>query len=272
MLLQDKVVLVTGSTTGIGRAIARRCVDEGARVMLHGRNETRASALHNELGEATHYCLADLASPDAAETLVSATVSAFGRIDVLINNAAIYPRNNIDDLTSGFFDRVMTINLKAPLFLIQHAVGAFRKQQSPGVVVNIGSINAHCGQTDILVYSASKGALMTVTRNLGDALGPEGIRVNHLNVGWTVTETEHELKQKEGLPLNWESLIPKTYAPSGRLLHPEDVAAHAVFWASDQSAPVNGQVYELEQYPIIGRNLINQLKLSDLIERDSDAS
>ena len=260
MLLQDKVVLVTGSTTGIGAAIVKHCVTEGARVMIHGRNEERALQLKEELGDAASYCLCELLDHDIHNKLVSATVKTFGRIDVLVNNAGIYPRNNIDDLTEEFFDRVMTINLKVPMFLIQRAVQEFRQQEG-GTVVNIGSINAYCGQTDILVYSTSKGALMTMTRNLGDALGPENIRVNQLNVGWTVTENEHFLKLSEGYPDGWESHIPKTYAPSGRLLRSEDVAKHTVFWASDQSAPANGQVYELEQYPVIGRNLINKLNV-----------
>ncbi len=260
MLLQDKVVLVTGSTAGIGAAIAERCVAAGARVMIHGRNEERAKKIKKALGEAAEYTLCDLLDADIHNKLVAATVKSFGRIDVLINNAGIYPRNNIDDLTEALFDRVMTVNLKVPMFMIQEAVQHFRKQGG-GTVVNIGSINAHCGQTDILVYSASKGALMTMTRNLGDALGAENIRVNQLNVGWTVTENEHFLKLEEGYPEGWQSHVPKLYAPSGRLLQPDDIAKHAVFWASDLSAPANGQVYELEQYPMIGRNLLNKLDI-----------
>jgi len=260
MRLKDKVVLVTGSTTGIGAATAQQAIADGAKVMVHGRDESRAKAMKEKLGDQAHYCIADLLDANASEQVINATLDAFGRIDVLINNAGIYPRNNIDDLTDDFFDRVMTVNVKVPMLLIQQAIKAFR-QQGGGTVVNIGSINAHCGQTDLLVYSVSKGALMTMTRNLGGALAPESIRVNQLNVGWTVTDTEHALKLKEGLPENWQTLIPTIYAPSGRLLQPAEVAQHVVFWASDDSAPANGQVYELEQYPLIGRNLINHMEM-----------
>lgn len=258
--LDNKVVLITGSTQGIGAAIARLCVQEGAKVMLHGRNEERAQELEQELNGQASYIIHDLAVLTAAKSLVEATIAKFGRIDVLINNAGIFPRNNIDTLTEEFYEWVMTVNLKVPMFLCQEAVAAFRKQGKGGNIVNIGSMNAHTGQTDLLVYSVSKGGMMTMTRNLGDALASEKIRVNQLNVGWTLTETERELKKSEGMIGDWESKLSHTLAPSGRLLRPEDIAHHAVFWASDDSAPVTGQIYEIEQYPIIGRNLINVIQ------------
>ena len=102
----------------------------------------------------------------------------------------------------------------------------------------------------------SKGALQTMTRNLGDALGPENIRVNQLNVGWTYTETEHQTQLNEGQPEDWLSKVPSVFAPSGSILKPEYIAPHVVFWLSQSSWPVNGQVYEVEQYPVIGRNKI----------------
>ena len=154
----------------------------------------------------------------------------------------------------------MTVNLRAPMFLCQQAVKAFRLHGQGGSIINIGSINSYTGQTDLLVYAASKGGLMTMSRNLADALAPEGIRVNHLNAGWTVTDTERALKRSEGLPDDWESQVPKMFAPRGKLMQPHEIAQHVVFWASDVSAPVTGQVYECEQYPIFGRNLINAVQ------------
>jgi NAD(P)-dependent dehydrogenase (short-subunit alcohol dehydrogenase family) len=262
MLLKDKVILITGSSTGIGAAIARRCIKQGAKVMLHGRDEARTQAMCEELGDAARYTIASLEDLSNCTKLINATVDAFGAIHGLVNNAAIYPRNTIDSANIELFDRIMAINVKAPLFLTQAATQMFRQQKTGGSIVNIGSINAYCGQPDLLCYSMSKGALMTMTRNLADSLGPEKIRVNQLNVGWTPTDNEVALKQQEGLPADWETRIPPVYAPIGRLQTPDNVAAHVTFWLSDESIPTNGAVYEVEQYPVIGRNRLSDLKIS----------
>ena len=264
MLLKDKVVLVTGSTTGIGAAIAKQCILEGAYVMIHGRNEEQAKAVCAALGkERTSYVIADLAEADSAicANLIKATVDYFGALNSLVNNAGGSARHHLDSVTTESFDWSMRLNARAPLFLIKAAVEVFRKQNKGGTVVNIGSINAYCGQSDLLPYSMAKGALMTMTRNLGNALAKEKIRINQLNVGWTLTPNESKIKEKEGFPENWEAKIPGMYAPSGKLLRPEEVARHVVFWVSDISAPANAVVYELEQYPMIGRNLINEISL-----------
>jgi NAD(P)-dependent dehydrogenase (short-subunit alcohol dehydrogenase family) len=259
-MLKNKVILITGSTNGIGAAIARCCIAQGAKVMIHGRQEERAKALVAGLGpEVAQYWIADLADEAAYARLVNETLAKFGRLDGLVNNAGIYPRNNIDTVSLELCEKIMRVNFYAPLLLCKEAVKVFRKQGDGGTIVNIGSMNAYCGQPDLLIYSSSKGALMTMTRNLADSLGVDRIRVNQLNVGWTPTDNEMALKKSEGLPDNWQKKIPKVYAPSGRLLSPENVAAHVVFWLADQSVPVTGAVYEVEQYPIIGRNRLNDL-------------
>jgi NAD(P)-dependent dehydrogenase (short-subunit alcohol dehydrogenase family) len=252
-LLENHVILVTGSTTGIGRAIARRCVAEGARVMIHGRRERAAQQLRQELGEAAGHVLADLADTESPQRIMDAVIDRFGRIDGLVNNAALTTRSNLDTVDSATFDRILAVNLKAPLFLIQAAMPHFRAQ-GRGVVLNIGSINALGGERNLLPYSVSKGGLMTMTRNLADAHAHEQVRINQLNVGWTLTEGEQQTKQEDGLPPDWETQLPERYAPSGRIFRPEEIAAHAVFWLSDEAGPVSGSVYEIEQYPMVGRN------------------
>lgn len=261
-MLKNKVVLITGSTNGIGEAVARCCVAQGAKVMVHGRQEDRAKKLIAELGKPSiKYCITDLLDENAYVKLVKETVEQFGRIDGLVNNAGIYPRNNIDDVTLELCEKIMRVNFYAPLLLSKEVVKLFRKQQSGGVIVNIGSMNAYCGQPDLLLYSCSKGALMTMTRNLADSLGKDKVRVNQLNVGWTLTDNEVAVRQHEGLANDWQEKIPPIYAPTGHLLSTENVANHVIFWLSDQSAPVSGAVYEVEQYPIIGRNHLNELEL-----------
>jgi NAD(P)-dependent dehydrogenase (short-subunit alcohol dehydrogenase family) len=251
--LAGKAILVTGSSTGIGYAMAERLVAEGAKVLIHGRDQAEVDAACRHLGAAAHGTTGDLAEPATAQVIVDATVQAFGRIDGLVNNAGIYPRGVLGETTAAFFDHMFAVNTRAPLFCAEAAIRAFRLQKSGGAIVTVGSINAYCGLPNLTVYSMSKGALMTMTRNLANTLGPEHIRVNQLNVGWTFTVNEDATQQREGQPPGWQHNLPLKLAPSGRIMQPEEIAAHTAFWLSDDSAPVSGQLYEVEQYPVIGR-------------------
>ena len=252
MRLQDKVILVTGSTTGIGESIARRAVAEGARVLIHGRDEQRGRALVEELAPNAALHVDDIADPAAAPRMVEAAIRAFGKLDALVNNAASVQRSNLSNTDVALFDKIIAINLRAPMLLIQAAVEHLK--QSRGCVLNIGSLNGYCGERNLLAYSLSKGGLMTLSRNLGDALAFEGVRVNHFNVGWVLTPNEYHVKIADGLPADWPERVPRTKAPAGRLLKPEEIAAAAVYWISDESYPISGSVIDLEQHPVIGRN------------------
>lgn len=253
MLLNGKVILVTGSTTGIGESTARRAVAEGAQVMVHGRNAERAKTVAADLGDAAAYVVGDVAEPAVCEQIVQATIERFGRIDGLVNNAALTSRATLEETDAATFDRLVSVNLRAPILILREAIKHFRAQGG-GVVVNIGSINALSGAPNLLPYSAAKGGLQTASRNLANALAAEKIRVIHLNVGWVTSPNEIALKQSEGLPEGWQFNVAPAYAPTGRLTTPEQIASHVVFWLSDQSAPANGVVYEVEQYSLYGRN------------------
>jgi len=257
-MLVDKNVIVTGSSAGIGWSVAKAIHAEGANVLLHGTNEAALQRNVEVLGERVAYIAADIGDPDSPAKIVEFARECFGSVDALVNNAAVMTRNTLEDLTVEAFDRIMAINARAPLLMCQQVINQFRAQGQGGTIVNVGSINAYCGQDNILVYSMSKGAMQTMTRNLGDALGSENIRVNQLNVGWTHTENEHNIQVSEGRPENWLELVPEVFSPSGSILKPEHIAPHVIFWLSDKSSPINGQVYEVEQYPVIGRNKINQ--------------
>jgi NAD(P)-dependent dehydrogenase (short-subunit alcohol dehydrogenase family) len=247
------IVLVTGSTTGVGEATARRLVAEGARVMVHGLEEEWAKAVVADLGDAARYVIADIGDPSACAQVVQATVDAFGGLDGVVNNAALTTRSTLEETNAAFFDRMIGVNLRAPMLIIQAAVPEFRKRGG-GTVVNIGSVNALAGQPNLLDYSISKGGLVTLTRNCANALATEKIRVNQLNLGWVASRNEIALKMREGLPEGWHRAVPTHLAPRGYILEPAEVAAHVVFWLSADSAPANGVVYELEQYSVIGRN------------------
>lgn len=256
MRLENKVIIVTGSTTGIGNAMARRFVAEGARVLVHGLERDWGEAVTKELGPSAALHLDDLADPAAPGRIMESARRAFGRIDALVNNAAWIVRSNLATTDAALFDRCMAINLRAPLLLINAGLPELRRTQ--GCVLNIGSINGYCGEENQLAYSISKGGLMTLTRNLSDALGRDKVRVNQLNLGWVLSPNENKLKIAEGLPADWAEHPPVAFAPSGRIMTPEQIATAAVYWVSDESRPVSGSVLELEQYPVIGRNPIKQ--------------
>lgn len=262
MQLKEKVALVTGSTTGIGEAIARRFAREGAQVMIHGRRQAEAhqvvQAIQSESHEGADFHLAELSDPHACTELIEATTARFGRLDILVNNAALTTRSSLETTDAATFDRIIAVNLRAPLLLIQAALPHFRRVGG-GSVLNIGSVNGYCGERRLLDYSISKGGLMTLSRSLADTLGPEGIRVNHFNVGWVLTPNEFLLKIKEGLPDDWPERLPSSAAPSGRLLSPEEIAHFALAFVADAGGAVNGAVVELEQYPVIGRNPVKSL-------------
>ena len=251
--LKDKVILVTGSTTGIGEGMVRTFAREGAKVMIHGRRMDAAQKLASEIGKNAVFMTGALEDPLVPARLIDETIVQFGRIDGLVNNAAIMTRGGLVDTDVEAFDRTVAVDLKAPFLLIQSALPHFRKQ-GIGRVLNIGSVNAYCGERTMLVYSICKGGLMTMTRNLADAHGAEGIRVNQLNVGWTLTPNEASLKKTEGLPEDWPTRLPTAFAPAGHLLSPEDIAWAAVYFLSDEAAMINGAILDMEQYPMIGRN------------------
>ena len=252
MRLQDKVIIVTGGTSGIGRAIAGRAVAEGARVLVHGIDRKDGEAAIRELGGNAVLHLDDLIDAASPGRIAAAAVQAFGKIDGVVNNAAIVARSNLGSTEPAFFDRMMTVNVRAALFLIQAAFPHLKAAQ--GCVLNIGSINAHSGQANLLDYSISKGALQTLSRNLANAHAADRVRVNHLNVGWVLTPREYEHQIEHGMPRDWPDNVPAQFAPWGRLMKPEEIAAAAVYWLGDESRPVSGSVVDMEQFSLIGRN------------------
>ena len=255
MRLEGKVIIVTGSTMGIGKAIAKKIVGEGAKVIIHGLEENLGNQVVEELGtEHAKLHIEDIAKDGAGQRLVDLAITSWGRLDAVVNNAALVAASTIHTTDKEFLNRMLEINTIAPLFLIKSALPHLIERR--GAVLNIGSINAWSGEHNLLAYSMSKGALMTMTRNLGDSLFREnGVRVNQINPGWVLTEKEIERKKEHGLSDTWYKDLSKLYAPAGRIIWPEEIAAATIYWLSDESGPISGQVVDLEQFPMIGRNI-----------------
>jgi len=254
MRLQNKVIIITGSTTGIGKAIAIRCAAEGAKIVVHGLEADWGKEVVEQLGKDKAVLhIEDLSNEGTPQHLVQLAVNTFGRLDAVVNNAAIVASSNMHTTDLSFLRKLLEVNAIAPFALIKAALSELTRNH--GCVLNIGSVNAYSGEPNLLAYSMTKGALMTMTRNLGDTLHREnGVRVNQINPGWVLTETERIRKREHGLPDNWYEDIAPVYAPAGRILWPHEIAAAAVYWLADESGPISGQVVDLEQHPFIGRN------------------
>lgn len=246
--LANKVVLVTGSTSGIGRGIAEHFASLGARIVVHGRREDEARDVAERLGRDAAFVAADLADVDACRHVVRFTVERCGGIDVLVNNAALTTRAYLEDAPVELWDAIMNVNLRAPFLCLQEAVKSM-KTRGGGSILNIGSVNAYIGEPKLGPYAVSKGGLTTLTRNAAATLNRHRIRVNQINVGWTLTEGEDRVKREEGKGADWLEQAIAT-RPFGRLLMPHDIAVAAAYFASDDSALVTGTVMDLEQYPV----------------------
>jgi NAD(P)-dependent dehydrogenase (short-subunit alcohol dehydrogenase family) len=251
--MKGRGVIVTGAATGIGRAIATRLAGAGADVLAVDINSEGLQAVAEALGDQVRPFVSDLSDPTVAPQIVEAAIQAFGRIDGIVNNAAYIPRSDIKTTSVEMFDRVMAVNVRAPFLLIQAALPHLAEAR--GSVLNIGSINSRAGEAGLFIYSVSKGALQTLSRNLGDSLHRDfGVRVNQINPGWVLTENEIQYRKDEGLPDDWPTRLPKEYNPSGTLIKPETIAEAAAFWLDDVSRPVSGSVVDMEQFPVVGRN------------------
>ena len=249
--LKDKTTVITGSTSGIGRGIAQYFAKIGSKIVISGRNVERGNEAVEEIrktGGEADFCRADMLDEDQCRGLIRFAVERFGAIDVLVNNAGDTSRGNIESTPVDLWDTILSVNLRAPFICIQEAV-KFMKKRGGGSIINIGSVNAYIGEPKLAAYSASKGGLMTLSKNAAAHLNRYRIRVNLINVGWTLTEGERRVKREEGKGEEWLDEATAT-RPFGRLLTPKDIAYAAAYFASDESECVTGSVMDLEQYPV----------------------
>lgn len=249
--LEGKVAVVTGAASGIGKAVARAVAGAGAEALfLTDRDATGCAAVADELSQSGAMVACgtfDLLDATAPDQIASVARGRFGRIDALVNAAALTTRASFEDATSDDWDTLFAVNARAPFFLMQKVIADMKARGAPGSIVNVLSVNAHCGAPDLSVYSATKGALLTLTKNAANAYLADRIRVNGLNLGWALTEAEHHMQAVTlGLGDGWAETAAMRL-PLGRLIMPDEAARHITFMLSDASAPMTGVVTDLEQ-------------------------
>lgn len=235
MKLANKIALVTGASQGIGLACAQRLVREGARVMLADVRPEGAAAAET-LGDAARFFCADVSQKSDVDALFKATLDAFGRIDILINNAGVTHAADFLDLTEEDFDRVLRINLKSMFLCSQAAARDMVKRQS-GCIINMSSVNAELVIPNQVPYVVSKGGVNQLTRVAAISLAQQGIRVNAIGPGTILTELAKQAVLSS--PEARHTILSRT--PLGRCGEPEEVAAIAAFLASDDASYITGQ-------------------------------
>lgn len=249
-LLTNKIVMINGGSQGVGAGIARAAVREGASVVITGRRVEQGKRLEAELtgqGAAALFVQTDLAEPEQAIAAVEATVSAFGRIDCLVNAGGLTDRGTLVDTTPELFDRHVAVNLRGPFFTMQTAVKDMLRRGAPGTIVNVISIAELGGQPYLAPYVGAKAGLAGLTRNAAHAHRWDRIRINGLDIGWTQTEGEDATQRAfHGAGDDWLDNA-NASVPMGKLGQVDEIADAVVFLLSDRSGVVTGSVLDWDQ-------------------------
>lgn len=242
--LEGKIIVITGAARGIGAAIAWQAAQSG----VEGLVLTDREPIGTDLPCPVEVVQADLMDADAPRAIVQASKARFSQVDGLVNAAGVTTRGGFTDATPALWDQMMAINARAPFFLMAEMIADLQARKAAGSIVNIQSMNAHCGAPDLAVYSASKGALQTLTKNAANAHMADHIRVNGINLGWVDTQTERELHEVtlgkgEGWLAGQASKL-----PLGRFVSEQDAARMAIYLLSEASSPMSGVSMDLEQW------------------------
>lgn len=248
--LGRQVVIVTGAASGIGAAAAHCLSDEGVGgLVLSDRDASGLARLVAELSPATpvQITVADLTDPAAAQAIAAVATARFGRIDGLVNAAGLTTRGSFETGTAAIWDQLFAVNARAGFLLMQAAIADMKGRGAGGAIVNILSMNAHCGIPELAIYASTKGAMLTLTKNAAHAHMADRIRVNGINLGWVATGGENRMQAETlGKGADWQQNAAAAL-PLRRLVTAEECARLVAFLLSDASAPMSGDVIDFEQ-------------------------
>ncbi|HXL94663.1 MAG TPA: SDR family oxidoreductase [Streptosporangiaceae bacterium] len=227
----DRVVVVTGGSRGIGRAIAESFLAAGAEVLVCARTEPESVPAAD--GRKASFVPADLREPDQAAAVIESAVSAYGHLDVLVNNAGGSPSADAATVSPRFVAKIVALNLLAPFYISQPANAVMQGQESGGVIINIGSVAAHQPEPGAAAYAAAKAGLLQLTRALAMEWAPK-VRVNHITTGLVLTERAAEFYGDDG------GAAVAGIIPMGRMAQPADVASACLYLASPLAGYLTG--------------------------------
>lgn len=249
---QNTVAVITGGTQGLGLAIARRLAVEGAQgIVICGRDARKGAPAADDIaqrGTPCRYVQADVAVPEDCARVVDTAVEVFGRVNALVNSAAISTRGGLLDTSLALWEQHMAINLRAPFLTMQRAVRYMKEAGEPGSIVNIISMAALCGQSYLTPYSASKGGLMILTKNVANAFARDRIRCNGILTGWMETPGEAEIQRRfHGADSAWAEEAARKL-PMGQLVQPDQLAGLVAYVLSPEAGVMTGSLIEYDQF------------------------
>jgi 2-deoxy-D-gluconate 3-dehydrogenase len=256
--LTGKNAVVTGGAMGIGRGIVARFVEAGANVVVADLDGGAAAAVASQAGGPGRAVAmtVDIGADDAGEALVATCVDAFESIDVLVNNAGIYPMVPMLQITPELFDRVYRVNLRGLAFAARAAAARMIEQGTPGTIVNIASIDAfHPSMVGLAAYDASKGGVVMLTKALALELGPHAIRVNAIAPGGIATEGSARPLESSGMTEEQMRAMTEEFTshiPLRRMGVPDDIATVAVFLASSAASYLTGETVIVDGGRLLG--------------------
>jgi NAD(P)-dependent dehydrogenase (short-subunit alcohol dehydrogenase family) len=250
MKLKDKVAIVTGGSRGIGAAICRRYAAEGARVVVTARDEAAAQKLAADIGNGSLGVALEVTSPQSIARLVETVISHAGRIDILVNNAAVFDLAPILEITEESYDKVFAVNMKGLLFTLQAVARQMVKQGRGGKIINISSQAGRRGEALVGVYCASKAAVISLTQSAGLGLIEHKINVNGIAPGVIDTDMWDEVDalfaKYEHRPLGEKKRLVGEAVPAGRMGASDDLAGAAVFLASSDADYIVAQTLNVD--------------------------